>query len=148
MARLSLFYGWLIFLCACVCVCVCVYIYISLCCTAEINTHCKLYVSTIFLKRELWSARCGAAEVMPTRSHEVAGSVPVLAQWDKDPALLWAGVIGHRCSSDLMLLWLWCRLAAVAPIRPLAWEPPYATGAALRKKEKKIFLLAGGSYFR
>ena len=37
---------------------------------------------------------------------------------------------------------LWCRLAAVAPIRPLAWEPPYAMGAALRrqktKKEKKI----------
>ena len=22
---------------------------------------------------------------------------------------------------------LWCRPAAVAPIQPLAWEPPYAT---------------------
>ena len=29
-----------------------------------------------------------------------------------------------------MLLWLWCRLVATAPIRPLAWEPPYAVGAA------------------
>ena len=28
------------------------------------------------------------------------------------------------------LLWLWCRLAATAPIGPLAWEPPYAAGAA------------------
>ena len=27
--------------------------------------------------------------------------------------------------------------AAAAPIRLLAWEPPYATGAALKMKEKK-----------
>ena len=31
---------------------------------------------------------------------------------------------------------LWCRLVATAPIRPLAWEPPYATGVALRQKDK------------
>ena len=30
--------------------------------------------------------------------------------------------------SDPSLLWLWCRLAATAPIQPLAWEPPYAEG--------------------
>ena len=36
-----------------------------------------------------------------------------------------------------MLLWLWCRLAAAAPSRPLAWEPPYAVGAALRTKKEK-----------
>ena len=24
--------------------------------------------------------------------------------------------VGHRCSSDLALLWLWCRLAAIALI--------------------------------
>ena len=35
-------------------------------------------------------------------------------------------------------LWLWRRLAAVAPTRPLAWEPPYAVGMALeRQKDKK-----------
>ena len=34
-------------------------------------------------------------------------------------------------------LWLWCRLTAAASIRPLAWELPYATGAALKKKKKK-----------
>ena len=45
--------------------------------------------------------------------------------------------VGLRHSSDLALLWLWCRSAAVAPIRPLAWQPPYATGAALKRKKKK-----------
>mgnify|MGYP007088182029 CR=1 FL=1 len=30
--------------------------------------------------------------------------------------------------------WLWCRPAATAPIEPLAWEPPYAAGAALRRQ--------------
>ena len=45
--------------------------------------------------------------------------------------------VGHRCSSDLALLWLWCGPAAVAPIQPPAWEPPYATGAALKRKKKK-----------
>ena len=38
---------------------------------------------------------------------------------------------------DLTLLWLWRRLAAVALIPPLAWELPYATGAALRRKKPK-----------
>ena len=35
------------------------------------------------------------------------------------------------------MLWLWCRPAAAAPIGPLVWELPYATGAALKKKKKK-----------
>ena len=48
--------------------------------------------------------------------------------------------VGHRRSSDLALLWLWRRTAAVAPIRTLAWEPPYATGAALKRQEKKNLL--------
>ena len=46
--------------------------------------------------------------------------------------------VGHRCSSDLALLWLWCRPAAVALIQPLAWEPPHDVGAALKKKKSKI----------
>ena len=72
----------------------------------------------------------------PTRNHEVAGSVPALAQWVNDI---------RRCRE------LWCRLqtrlgscvavalAATAPIRPLAWEPPYAAGAAqeIAKNKKK-----------
>ena len=42
--------------------------------------------------------------------------------------------VGGRCGSDLALLWLWRKPAAGAPIRPLAWEPPYATGVALKGK--------------
>ena len=42
--------------------------------------------------------------------------------------------VGHRHGSDPALLWLWRRLAAVTLIRSLAWEPPYAVGAALKKK--------------
>ena len=36
-----------------------------------------------------------------------------------------------------MLLWLWCRPAAAAPIRPLAWEPPSGSGPRKGKKPKK-----------
>ena len=36
-----------------------------------------------------------------------------------------------------MLLWLWCRPAATAPILPLAWEPPYATGVAPERQKKR-----------
>ena len=51
--------------------------------------------------------------------------------------------VGRRRGSDLALLWLWHRLAATAPNGPLAWEPPSATGVALKrqktpKKKKKL----------
>ena len=56
------------------------------------------------------------------------------------------GVVCRR-GLDPELLWLWCRPAAIAAIRPLAWEPPYATGAAQemakrqeKKKKKKTVL--------
>jgi len=45
--------------------------------------------------------------------------------------------VGCRLGLDLALLWLWHRLAAAAPIGPLAWEHPYAAGAALKKKKKR-----------
>ena len=43
--------------------------------------------------------------------------------------------VGHRCGSDPALLWLWRSPAATALIHPLAWEPPYAPGAALEKQK-------------
>ena len=61
-------------------------------------------------------------ETNPTRHREVAGWIPGLAQWIKDPELLW----------------LWYRPAATASIRCLAWELPYAAGAAPKgQKDKK-----------
>ena len=54
--------------------------------------------------------------------------------------------VGRRHSSDPVLPWLWHRPAATALIRPLAWEPPYAVGAALekakrQKKKKKVEMI-------
>ena len=48
--------------------------------------------------------------------------------------------VGCRHGSDLALLWLWLRPAALAPFGPLAWELPYAVGVALKKdkRQKKI----------
>ena len=51
--------------------------------------------------------------------------------------------VGCRCGSDPTLLWLWRRPAATAPIRTLAWEPPYAVEVALemaKRQKTKIFL--------
>ena len=45
--------------------------------------------------------------------------------------------MGHRCGSDPGLLWLWRRLAAVARIRLLAWEPPYDAGVGLKRQKKR-----------
>ena len=61
------------------------------------------------------------AETNLTSIHKDTGSIPGLVRWVK----------------DLALLWLWCRPVAVAPIQPLAWEPPYAASAALKTPQKK-----------
>ena len=66
---------------------------------------------------------------------EDTGSIPGLTQWVK--AVTMSCGVGRRCGSDPALLWLWCRPAAAAPIRPIAWEPPCASGVALKRPEIK-----------
>ena len=50
---------------------------------------------------------------------------------------------GRRRGSDSVLLWLWRRPVAMAPIKPLAWESPCAVGAALEKAKKKKKKITG-----
>ena len=71
----------------------------------------------------------------PTRKHEVEGSIPGLTQWVKRSGIATSCGVGCRPSSALALLWL-LHTAAVAPIRPLAWDPPYGVGAGLKSKKK------------
>ena len=45
--------------------------------------------------------------------------------------------VGCRRGLGPALLWLWCRLVATAPIKPLAWEPPCAAGAAQESAKRQ-----------
>ena len=69
----------------------------------------------------------------PTRNHEVAG---LMDPWPRSvgqgSSVAENCGVGHRYGWDPELLWLWCKLASVAPIRPLAWEPSYAQSVALK----------------
>ena len=42
--------------------------------------------------------------------------------------------VGRRHSSGLAWLGLWHRPVVIALIQPLAWELPYASGAALKRQ--------------
>ena len=81
-----------------------------------------------------------------------AGVHVSMKMWVQSLALLGVLRIRHchqlwcrsQNDSDLALLWLWHRLAAIAPFWPLAWELPYAVPHGPKKlkrkkwKEKKI----------
>ena len=45
--------------------------------------------------------------------------------------------VGRRRGLDLVWLWLWGRPAVVASICPLAGQPPYAEGMALKSQKTK-----------
>ena len=62
--------------------------------------------------------------------------MPGLTHWVKYLVAMRCGG-GCRSDWDPELLWLWCRPAAEALIGPLAWELPYAVGAALNNKRER-----------
>ena len=45
--------------------------------------------------------------------------------------------VGYRHNLDLVLTSLWCRPAVTASIRSLAWEPPHAMDASLKRQKNK-----------
>ena len=84
--------------------------------------------------------------------HKRIQGVPIVVQWKRiqlgtmrwwvqslaslSGLRIWHSVscgVGRRHGSDLTLLWLWYGPVAAALIKPLAWEPPYAAGMALKK---------------
>ena len=86
----------------------------------------------------LGSSRYGSAVMNPTSIHENEG---LILACSVSSIVLSCGV-GLRRGSDTALLWLWLWLADAVPIQPLAWEPPYATGAVLKRKKKGVPVMA------
>ena len=78
-----------------------------------------LYATGVAIKNKKRSSCCDSVVTNPTSTHEDVSLIPCLSQWVKDPVLQW------------------CRPAAAAPIRPLAWELTYAVGAALKSNKNK-----------
>ena len=78
------------------------------------------------------SSRCGVAETNWTRNHEVAGLIPGLTQWVKDPVLLW---LWHRLQT-----WLRSVIAvavAVAGGYSSNWTPRLGTSICHECSPKK-----------
>ena len=87
------------------------------------------------IKVESWSSHQGSVEMNLTSIHEDAGSIPGLAQQVRIQPCC-----GLWCRSQM---WLRSGVAMVvvqaggyktAPIQPLAWKPPYALDAAVKRQ--------------
>ena len=68
--------------------------------------------------------------------NEDAGSSSGLTQWLKEASIAMSCGVGCRHILDLVLLWH--RLAAAAPVRPLAWELIYVALGGPKKNDNKF----------
>ena len=83
------------------------------------------------------SSPCGSVEMNLANIQQDAGSISGLAQQVEGFHVAVSCGVGRRLGSDPGLLWLWCRPAAAAQIQPLAWDPPYAAGTAIKSNKNK-----------
>ena len=95
-----------------------------------------VFISFVF-KRKIRSSCCATVERIRLGSMRMQlQSLASLSQGSSFAMSCGVGqMLGRGRSSDPVLLW--CRPAAVAPIRPLAWELPHAAGVALKRKKRK-----------
>ena len=47
--------------------------------------------------------------------------------------------VGRGRGLDPVLLWLWCKPAAISPIQPLAWKLLYVMDTALKRQKREKF---------
>ena len=80
----------------------------------------------------------------PTGIHEDVGSIPGFAQCGLSCRELWCRSQMRLRSGVAVAVVL---AAAVVPILPLAWEPPYATGVTPPPKTTTKYTNAYNSYY-
>ena len=81
------------------------------------------------------SSHWGIAETNPTNIHEDVGLIPGLK--GGGPSVAMSCGISYIRGSDPMLLWLWYRLAAVAPILILSLGTSICRQCSPKKEEKR-----------
>ena len=109
------------------------------------NARCEMFPPSLYQTKELHCIKDSSALGVPVMAQRLVNRTSSMRMWVRSLALL-SGLriciavgcgLGRKCSSDPSLLWPWPRLATAASLRPLAWELPYAMGAALKKREKQ-----------